>query len=81
MDPLAEYLAGLHLIENYASDEEKWAGLLSDADAKPGAPEAIKGFLLALRDCVVAREGELNVPGFLAEELAKRIGLDPEVSR
>ena len=79
MDPLSEYLTGLRLVELYGNGEEKWRGFLDQADRMPGAPEAIKGFLLAVRDCCEAKGAEHGVPDFVAEELGKRAGLDPEV--
>ena len=78
LDPLAEYLAGLYLVEHYRNDEQLWTEFLAKADAARGAPEAIKGFLLAVRDCCLCKGAELNVTAFVADELAKRAGLDPE---
>src|SRR6185436_12805836 len=40
--------------------------------------DAIKGFLLALRDCCIAKGAGVGAPDFLATELAKRGGLDAE---
>ncbi|MGH8547101.1 MAG: hypothetical protein ACRERU_00560 [Methylococcales bacterium] len=38
LDPLAEYLAGLYLLEKYHSNSESWRGFLAQADKMPGAP-------------------------------------------
>jgi hypothetical protein len=78
LDPMAEYLAGLDLVEHYRDNEQRWGEFLAKADALPGAPEAIKGFLLAVRDCCIAKGPEANVPAFVADELARRACLDPE---
>jgi len=78
LDPLAEYLAGLYLVEHYRDNEQMWREFLAKVDAAPGAPEAVKGFLLAARDCCIAKGPEEHVPSFVADELAKRAGLDPE---
>jgi HEAT repeat protein len=78
IDPIAEYLAGLWLLEKYREHEEPWQRLLTQLDQLPDGLEAIKGFLLALRDCCLAKGNEFNLPSFLADELAKRAGLDPE---
>jgi len=78
LDPLAEYLAGLRLIELYGSDEKQWKRFLDEADKKEGAPEAIAGFLLAVRDCCLAKGKEHGIPNFLHLELAKRADLDLE---
>jgi len=78
LDPLAEYLAGLYLVEHDRDNEQRWREFLAKADAVPGAPEAIKGFLLAVRDCCLEKSADLTVASFVADELAKRAGLDPE---
>ena len=73
--PLTEYLAGLHLIDQYEGKEEDWQGFLKQVDSRSGTIEEIKGFLLAVRDCCLAKG---SVPGFVSEELGRRGGLDPE---
>jgi len=40
-------------------------------------PAAIQGFLLAVRDCCLAKGAEAKVPDFVAVELGKRAGLPP----
>lgn len=72
LDPLSEYLAGLHLVRTYAKDEPAWREFMRQADSKPGAPESIKGFLLALRDCCVTKGAKAGVPAFVSDELARR---------
>ncbi len=79
LDPLAEYLAGLYLVENDGKDnEESWSRFLARVENKPGDHEDIKGFLLAVRDCCLAKGSEAKVPGFVAEELGKLAGLELE---
>jgi HEAT repeat protein len=78
LDPLAEYLSGLHLVELYGEQEEDWNKFLSNADSQEGSPEAIKGFLLAVRDCCIAKGQEAKIPDFVADDLAKRAGMDIE---
>jgi HEAT repeat protein len=55
LDPVAEYLAGLYLVDLYKTDSQKWQDFFKTADAQSGAPDAIKGFLLAVRDCYLAK--------------------------
>jgi HEAT repeat protein len=78
LDPLAEYLTGMYLVENYGQQENRWQGFIDSAKGQPGAPEAIKGFLLAVRDCCVDKVGEYDVPEKIKDELALLAGLDPE---
>ena len=76
LDPLAEYLAGLYVVEHYGDNEQLWRDFLAKTDSVPDAPGAIKGFLLAVRDCCLTPDAERNVPSFVAIELASRASLD-----
>lgn len=78
LDPLAEYLAALHLLSLQGDKKESWINFLTEADSKEGAPETIKGFLLAVRDCIIAKGKDAKTPNFVADDLAKRAGLDME---
>ncbi|MCS5698036.1 HEAT repeat domain-containing protein [Cyanobium sp. FGCU-52] len=51
LDPLAEYLAALHLVDLYDGNEQQWQDFLTAAEAKPAAPASITGFLAAIEDC------------------------------
>jgi len=73
LDPLAEYLAALHVVD-YKSNTRHWRLFLARADEQP--LEKITGFLLAVRDCCLA--SEFNIPDSVPDELAKRGGLDLE---
>ncbi|MGB7443992.1 MAG: HEAT repeat domain-containing protein [Coleofasciculaceae cyanobacterium] len=75
LDPLAEYLAGLHLVELYGKNQGQWRKFLSQADSMPGDPAAIQGFILAVRDCCLAKGEDNDVPNFVTQELGKRAGL------
>ena len=81
LDPLAECLAALHLVEQYRDDRTAWSAWLSQADTMPGAPDTIQGFLMAMRDCCLTRSAEIDVPDVVLEELGKRVGLSSEVLR
>ncbi|MBZ5626408.1 MAG: HEAT repeat domain-containing protein [Acidobacteriia bacterium] len=81
IDPLAEYLAAMWVVEYAAAGEDSWRQFLADADSKPGAPEAVRGFLAAVHDCCLAVAKERSVPDFVVGELAKRICFDPEVAK
>ncbi|WP_377477339.1 MAG: HEAT repeat domain-containing protein [Microcoleus anatoxicus] len=71
LDPVAEYLAGLHLVETYDDNESKWRDFLIDADFL-NAPEAIKGFMFAVRDCYLAKIPGAKDTDFLPQEIASR---------
>ncbi|KKD36756.2 sister chromatid cohesion protein PDS5 [Limnoraphis robusta] len=79
LDPVAEYLAALYLLQNdFKDDPEKWKKFLAAAQKKSENKEEIKGFLLAVRDCCLAKGSEFRVPSFVAEEMGKLAGLDLE---
>ena len=71
LDPVAEYLAGLHLVETYDDNETKWRDFLIDADFL-NAPEAIKGFMFAVRDCYLAKIPGAKDTDFLPQQIASR---------
>lgn len=71
LDPLAEFLAGLYLVDLYKDNEKLWTEFLVQADAQPGAPESIKGFLQAVQDCCQKKKD--IVPKMILEELSRRI--------
>ena len=81
LDPLAEYLSGLHLIEQYRDNSQLWQEFLDRAADMRGAPEAIKGFLVAVRDCCLTKGAEMGVPHRIADELGRRAGLVPVAPR
>jgi HEAT repeat protein len=68
LDPLAEYLASLYLIELYKSNELSWHDILTDLDEKR-ATKNIQGFLIALSDCCLSNKEQLQIPDFLIEKL------------
>lgn len=69
LDPLAEYLASLHLVEHCNNSVSRWQEITDVLRAEPGAPELIKGFLLALEDCCKHHGQEHGVPGFAIEAI------------
>ncbi|MBD1939545.1 HEAT repeat domain-containing protein [Microcoleus sp. FACHB-68] len=72
LDPVAEYLAGLHLIDVYGNNDSKWQGFLTVAESQPGFPDAIKGFLLAVRDCYLTKIPGAKNSDFLPKEIEHR---------
>jgi HEAT repeat protein len=78
LDPLAEYLAGLYVVDAYGDHVDAWEQFFAHAEALPGAPDAIRGFLLAVRDCCLAQRADAKVPAILVGELAKRAGVEAD---
>jgi hypothetical protein len=81
LDPLAEYLAGLYVVETYGDNAEAWGQFFVHIEALPGTPEAIRGFLLAVRDDCLAQGANVQVPAVIAGELTKRAGVEADVVR
>jgi hypothetical protein len=76
LDPLAEYLAGLYLVEHHRDSKEVWQAFLADAEQQPGAPQATKGYLLAVHDCCEVRGSRFGVPAEVNDALARLAGFD-----
>jgi formylglycine-generating enzyme required for sulfatase activity len=74
LDPVAEYLAALALVDR-CQDQEIWAEFLQEVDKKPDLSQ-IRGFLLAVRNC--CEQKAKSLPNGVLEELNKRADLDPE---
>ena len=74
LDPLAEYLAGMQVVELYKGNPRHWDSFLRRAKEKN--LEKTAGFLLAVRDCCLASDA--NVPERVVDELGRLGGLDPE---
>ena len=76
LDPLAEYLAGLYIVNCFRDNKISWKNFVEEVSEKPGTLEEIRGFLLAVRDCCLARKAQIEIPNFAIEELGKLAGLD-----
>jgi HEAT repeat protein len=80
LDPLAEYLAGLYVVEKYGDNEQLWRDFFIQIDAQSSDPETTKGFVRALLDCYLAKAKEYNLPDFLLQELKQRTNFDAATS-
>ena len=68
LDPLAEYLAAIYLLEANKSEEDPWRKFLAKAAATVSSGSS-SGFLRALRDCCVSKGADNQVPSFVVDEL------------
>ena len=71
MDPLAEYMAALSLLDECGTDERQWRTFLDRVKENTTEIANIRGFLLAVRDCCL-RENLTDV----AAELARKTSSD-----
>ena len=76
LDPMAEYLAGLFLVERYGDDQQKWQGFFLQADKVRDSPEAMRDFLLAVRECCSAKGLDASVVNYISTEVTRRV--DPD---
>ena len=74
LEPVAEYLAALHLLDINGKDESKWQDFLKVADSQ-NSPEAIKGFLLAVKDCYLDKIPGAKDTDFLPKEITSRYNI------
>src|SRR5712691_9699542 len=70
LDPLAEYLAGLYVIEVYGKHGSQWRKFCDYAAKQQGAPETIMSFLYAVYDCCIEKGNECGVPDWAKGKLA-----------
>ncbi len=68
-DLLAEYLAGMHLVENYKDDLPRWQEFFKRLP-RDQAPAA-QNFLLAVRDCCLVRHRQAGLTDFVLHQLAE----------
>ena len=89
LDPLADYLAALAKIENLellsrsVGQEVAWEGFLEVLEQRQAKGEDLsraRGFVLALRDAALERDGR-GVPLVATDRLAQLGGLSPEKER
>jgi hypothetical protein len=62
LDPLAEYLAALHVVMQCNDDASTWQEWLHRIQLVP-QHEEIRGFLVALEDCITTYRREIGIPG------------------
>jgi HEAT repeat protein len=71
LDPVAEYLAALHLLDINGKDEIKWQDFLKVADSQ-NSQEGIKGFMLAVKDCYLDKIPGAKDTDFLPQQITSR---------
>ena len=74
LEPVAEYLAALHLLDINGKDESKWQDFFKVADSQ-NSPEAIKSFLLAVKDCYLDKISSAKDTDFLPKEITSRYNI------
>ncbi|AFY52770.1 HEAT repeat-containing protein [Rivularia sp. PCC 7116] len=72
LDPLAEYLAALYLVDSYGQDKDKWMEFINAAKSVPDL-DAIQGFLLAVQDCCVSNPEDVS--DFIVASLSELTGV------
>jgi hypothetical protein len=70
LDPLAEYLAALYLVNKHRTDVGFWRKFVSQAAAVQAEQQSIQGFLHAVRECCHVRHAA-GVAELLDEQLVR----------
>ncbi|MBE9219688.1 HEAT repeat domain-containing protein [Dolichospermum flos-aquae] len=73
LDPLAEYLAALQMIDLYNQNESEWYQFFMQIDSLISSQVNVQGFLLALQDCCLSNNSVTDIPAFIDKELKRRI--------
>ena len=73
LDPLAEYLAAMRLIDRNQQSESAWGDFLRTVDGISGGATAVRGFLEAIAKCYVQRYPSGGHECFLLKEIDKRV--------
>ncbi len=69
LDPLAEFLAALHISETYASDAEDWFALFDSIRGQPPERPANGGFIRALASACSHYRDELRLPEYVLDSV------------
>jgi hypothetical protein len=71
LDPLAEYLASMYIVETFKDDEVQWSCFLEKVDTQ--SLDEIQGFLLAIQEYLEIKMKTMNIPESILEMLKIRI--------
>ena len=75
LDPLAEYMAALYIVDLNQDDKQKWDYFLDQADEL--GKKDTQGFLRAVQDCCLAKQedkkAEFIIPKFVLEKLNEMV--------
>ncbi|MCL2923329.1 MAG: HEAT repeat domain-containing protein [Trichodesmium sp. MAG_R04] len=75
LDPLAEYMAALYIVDLNQDDKQKWDYFLDQADEL--GKKDTQGFLRAVQDCCLAKQedkkAEFMIPEFVLEKLNEMV--------
>ncbi len=75
LDPLAEYLAGMYLVEESKNKEAHWRTFLEQVRSGNYDSEKSRSFLRALHDCCLARVIDYGIPEKVIDEIAVLAGV------
>ncbi|OLE40997.1 MAG: hypothetical protein AUI36_24865 [Cyanobacteria bacterium 13_1_40CM_2_61_4] len=73
LDPLAEYLAGLRLVDIYGANKVSWDSFFRKLDGACESKEQTREFLDAVRDCCLVKLDDKGFQSYVVAELEKRI--------
>lgn len=65
LDPLAEYLAALYWVMQLKNNAAAWQEWLQKPRFEPESREEIRGFLVALEDCITTYQSTIGIPALM----------------
>ncbi|MBS1812611.1 MAG: HEAT repeat domain-containing protein [Acidobacteria bacterium] len=75
LDPLAEYLAGMYLVEEYKNKEDLWRQLFDQVKSSIKDSDKYKSFLLAIHECCLSKSEDYGIPEKIIDELGTLAGV------
>jgi hypothetical protein len=73
LDPLAEYLAAMYLLEHISAEQGAWRRLLESLDHASLSGKDTLGFVLALHDSLEWRGMAMHVPSGIIRDVEERV--------
>ena len=73
LDPLAEYLAALDLVDRNERNETQWRDFLGHVDEIPHSATVVHGFLQAVADCYLLKYPDPPSDDFFAAKILPRV--------
>jgi hypothetical protein len=71
-DPIADYLAGLWLLQSLKTDQQ-WLEFLEAVDHQTDKKESVVDFLAAVLECCIRKNTEFKSSPWILERLSERV--------
>jgi len=65
LDPLAEYLAALHIVDKFGGKVKDWQNFFDELDRISDSRESSEGFLIALNNCAKTEQRDAEIADYV----------------